>query len=69
MKEWLVDYSLKYRSGEIVECTMRLAAASIEEAICKVNTSLANNRDPEIVDSAIWNVGLVAEPDDLEAPF
>ena len=71
MKEWAVDYSLKMQDGEIREGRISVTAASIEEAIVKGNKYLADLEvaDRDIDDTAIWDVGIICEPEDLETVF
>ena len=71
MKEWAVDYSLKMQNGEIREGRISVTAASIEEAIVKGNKYLADLEvaDRDIDDTAIWDVGIICEQEDLETVF
>lgn len=60
MKEWIVDYSVKYHDGVEEERSMSLGAANLmdafENAQIRVQWMLDNE---EIEDAVIWSVGIV----------
>ena len=70
MKKWSVQYSIRKKNGEIEECSITIGAASIEEALAKADTHLVELTKAGIAtDAAVWDIGIIAEPDDLEAVF
>ena len=70
IKKWLVDYSIRNHEGEIQECSMTVEAASIEEALAKADTRMVELTTAGIAeDAVVWDIGIVADPDDLEAVF
>ena len=76
MKEWIADYSLKMTDGEIRESRTTVLAASIEEALVKVNKFLCDleRADTDVDDTALWGICIAADPDmenvdDPEAVF
>lgn len=71
MKKWVVDYSIKKTGGEIVEEAATLEAENIVIAFAKAfnNIEYPIRRDPDVEAVAIWNIGIIAEPDEPEAVF
>lgn len=70
MKEWVVDYSVILPSDVIQEESLIIQAASINEAIYRVDLRLALLEKNMIVkDSAIWSACLVDETGDPEEVF
>ena len=70
MKKWSVQYSIRKDNGEIEECSITIEAASIEEALAKADTNMVELTKAGIAtDAVVWDIGIIAEPDDLEAVF
>lgn len=70
MKKWLVQYSIRTFEGEIQECSMTAEAASIEEALAKADAHMVELAKAGIAeDAVVWDIGIIADPDDLEAVF
>lgn len=70
MKKWSVQYSIRRKNGEIEECSITIGAASIEEALAKADTHMVELTKAGIAtDAVVWDIGIIAEPDDLEAVF
>ena len=70
MKKWLVDYSIRTLEGEVQECSMTVEAASIEEALAKADTRMVELTKAGIaLDAVVWDIGIIADSDDLEAVF
>ena len=69
MKHWRVDYSIKYRFGDIAveELSIRVEAENITIALGKALQYIDENyRDREkrgIEQIAIWNIGIATEED------
>ena len=69
MKHWRVDFSIKYRLGDVAaeELTIIVEAENITIALGKAMQYIDENyRDREkrgIEQIAIWNIGIAAEED------
>lgn len=69
MKHWIVDFSIKYLTGEVAveELTIKVEAENITIALGKALQYIEENyRDKEkrgIEQIAIWNIGIAAEED------
>ena len=72
LKTWNIDYSIKRKNGEITEEIATVEAASIAEALTLAQKNIVDmwpNINPEVEKAVIWNVGIVADPDDKENVF
>lgn len=71
MKEWRIDYSLKFLNGEISEEVFTVEGNTIQDALDEAFRTLVSMEceNPEIAETAVWGCGLIAEAEDLEAPF
>lgn len=60
MKNWLINFSIKYTSGKTTEGQMELEAATIDEALAEANKAvkIPNLAAPEIENLVIWDVGI-----------
>ena len=63
MKTWLIEYSIKYKTGRVKEGQVTMEAEDITIAL---GMALGNIRDPmmkdpEIEDVVIWDVGIVED--------
>lgn len=71
MKQWKIEYSIRTMDGEIIEDSFTVEAAMIQDALDEAFRTLVamECEHPEIVETAVWDCGLIAEADDQEAPF
>lgn len=68
MKKWIVDFSIKYRSGDVAveEVTIEVEAENITIALGGALQYISNNYDQEkrgIEKIVIWNIGIAADND------
>lgn len=69
MKHWIVDFSIKYLTGEVaVEgLTIKVEAENITIALGKalqyIDENYRDREKREIEQIAIWNIGIAAEDD------
>ena len=68
MKKWIVDFSIKYRSGDVAveEVTIEAEAENITIALGGALQYISNNYDKEkrgIEKIVIWNIGIAADND------
>ena len=71
MKEWRVDFSIRYADGTIKEHYEVMLGETIGDVVNAANEKIKipMERMNEIDDVAIWNIGIIAEAYDLEAVF
>lgn len=71
MKKWKIDFSVREMDGEIYEDAMTVEGQTIQDALDEAFRTLVamECEHPEIAETAVWDCGLIADVDDLEAPF
>ena len=69
MKEWIVDYSVKWSDESIDENRLTVEAETVYWAVVAANQRLQEmvdeNDNPYVEDAVIWNIGMIVE-DDLD---
>ena len=65
MKDWVVDYSVKYSDESIEEGRFTVTAETIsfatEEANRRLQEMADESVDPYVVDAVVWNIGMIVD--------
>lgn len=74
MKEWIIDYSVKWSDESIDENRFTVEAETVFLAVEAANQRLQEMADdsenPYVLDTVIWNVGMIVDDeDDLDEVF
>lgn len=61
MKNWVIDYAVKYKDGSIVDFKTDFKAATIREALDMAEKMIAElvEKEENIDKAAIWDIGIV----------